>query len=399
MLNEGLQRDIDKVARIDAVPRILEVVCRSTGMGFAAVARVTEDHWVCCSVRDEIGFGLQPGGELVLETTICHEIRQSGKAVVIDHVAEDPTWCTHHTPAQYGFQSYISMPILRQDGSVFGTLCAIDPRPAQLRNAATTGMFELFAQLIGTHLDAMDRLDASESELVDARRAAELREQFIAVLGHDLRNPLQTLTTVAGVLAKAPDRTPSLVPLAQKSLQRMSELVDNLVDFARARLGGGMVTTSTPQGDLAADLEHVVEELAATSEGRTIDFRAELATPVACDRRRIAQLLSNLLGNALRHGDPHGRIEVRARSDAQAFELSVANTGRPIPEDVRGRLFEPFFRGPANARSQEGLGLGLFIVGEIARAHGGTMAVASDERETRFTFRMPQRPAPAEAAG
>ena len=82
-----LSADIAAVQGIAAVRRILEVVCRSTGMGFAAVARVTEQRWVCCAVRDEIAFGLAPGGELELETTICHEIRQSHEAVVIDNFA------------------------------------------------------------------------------------------------------------------------------------------------------------------------------------------------------------------------------------------------------------------------------------------------------------------------
>jgi GAF domain-containing protein len=120
--------DIVAVQDIAAVPTILEVVCRLTGMGFAAVARVTEDHWVTCGVRDDIGFGLKPGSELRVETTICHEIRQSGTAVVIDHVAEDAAFRGHPTPAMYGFQSYISVPILLPNGSFFGTLCAIDPR-------------------------------------------------------------------------------------------------------------------------------------------------------------------------------------------------------------------------------------------------------------------------------
>jgi signal transduction histidine kinase len=175
----------------------------------------------------------------------------------------------------------------------------------------------------------------------------------------------------------------------------MGELVDNLVDFARARLGGGMLAATARQDALATDLQHVVDELTAISEGRRIEFQADLAAPVTCDRSRIAQMLSNLLGNALRHGDAGGPITVRARSTEEVFELSVANSGRPIPAEVRARLFEPFFRGPANARSEEGLGLGLFIVGEIARVHGGRMDVASDERETRFTFVMPQRNAGA----
>ena len=111
--------DVAAVQRIDAVPRILEIVCRSTGMGFAAVARVTDKRWVCCAVRDEIEFGLQPGGELKVETTICHEIRQSHHAVVIDHVEEDEVFAGHHTPAMYGFQSYISVPIALADGTIF----------------------------------------------------------------------------------------------------------------------------------------------------------------------------------------------------------------------------------------------------------------------------------------
>src|ERR1700709_1629765 len=199
----GFDADIVAVQRIAAVPRILEVVCRSTGMGFAAVARVTDERWVCCAVRDEIEFGLVPGGELEVETTICHEIRQSHEAVVIDNVAEDGAYCGHHTPEKYGFQSYISMPIVLSDGTFFGTLCAIDPRPARLNTPQTVGMFKLFAELIATHLEAVDRVAASEATLLSERETSELREQFIAVLGHDLRNPLASIAAGARMLPKA----------------------------------------------------------------------------------------------------------------------------------------------------------------------------------------------------
>ena len=157
-LKDSLADDLAAVTRIDAVPTILEVVCRTTGLGFSAVARVTEDRWVACAVRDEIAFGLQPGGELRVETTICDEIRDSGQLVVIDNVAEDEVFCGHPTPRMYGFQSYISVPIHRPDGRFFGTLCAIDPRPARLNTPETVGMFKLFADLIGFHLDVQERL-------------------------------------------------------------------------------------------------------------------------------------------------------------------------------------------------------------------------------------------------
>src|SRR5260370_5685529 len=102
-----LQADVDAVSRIEAVPTILEVVCRTTGMGFAAVARVTEDRWIACAARDEIAFGLQPGGELEVKSTICDEIRDHGQPVIIEHVATDTIFCAHATPKKYGFQSYI----------------------------------------------------------------------------------------------------------------------------------------------------------------------------------------------------------------------------------------------------------------------------------------------------
>ncbi len=118
------EADIVSIEAIPVVPTILDVVCRTTGMGFAAVARVTEDRWIACATKDGIAFGLRPGDELKVATTICHEIRQTGTAVVIDHASEDTTYCGHPTPALYGFQSYISMPIVLPDGRFFGTLCA-----------------------------------------------------------------------------------------------------------------------------------------------------------------------------------------------------------------------------------------------------------------------------------
>jgi signal transduction histidine kinase len=381
--------DIAAVQSISAVPRILEVVCRSTGMGFAAVARVTEQRWVCCAVRDEIAFGLVPGGELEVGTTICHQIRQSHEAVVIDNVAEDTAYCGHHTPAQYGFQSYISMPIMLSDGTLFGTLCAIDPRPARLNTPQTVGMFKLFAELIATHLEAVDRVAASEATLLSERETSELREQFIAVLGHDLRNPLASIEAGTKILAKTDsmDAAGEILGLMQKSVARMSALIDNVLDFARGRLGSGIALKRSPQS-LQPVLDHVIAELRAGSPERNIEKMFDLTQPVECDGGRIAQLFSNLLGNAVTHGTAERPIHVRATTRDGEFELSVANSGQPIPPDAMDRLFQPFYR-LAEQGSRQGLGLGLYIASEIARAHGGRIDVTSSPEETRFTFRMP----------
>jgi signal transduction histidine kinase len=395
----AFQADIDAIGRINAVPTILDVICRTTGMGFAAVARVTEDRWIACQVLDNIHFGLQPGGELKVESTLCHEIRDSRTPIVINNVAEDPVYCGHHTPATYGLQSYISMPIILPDGRFFGTLCAIDPRPARVENPETIGMFRLFAELIASHLAAGEELRQTRSELREQRELAELREQFIAVLGHDLRNPVAAIASGAKLLQGSvqDERGHQVLALMQASVLRMNGLIHNLMDFARSRLGDGLdldVSTSQP---LQPMLEHVIDELRSVHPARTIETSFDITEDVHVDHPRIGQLLSNLLGNALTHGAAGEPIRVGATTRDGWFELWVANAGKPIPAEAIAGLFQPFFRG-ATRSSQQGLGLGLYIASEIARVHGGTLEAASTPEETRFTFRMPLRPVARPAA-
>jgi signal transduction histidine kinase len=392
-MTRPIAEDVAAIARIDAVPKILEVVCRATGMGFAAVARVTEHRWVACAVLDNIEFGLKPGGELKVETTICNEIRESGQPIVIDHVADDEVFCRHPTPAMYGFQSYISMPIVDPRGGFFGTLCAIDPRPARLKRPEIVGMFRLFAELIALHLETHERIAASEAALLGERQGRELRDQFIAVLGHDLRNPLAAIDAGARLLRKEPigQRGASILNLVQNSVTRMAELIDNVLDFARSRLGTGIMVERSATAMLEPALEQVIEEFRAAWPDRVIVRQFALGGEIDCDLARVAQLLSNLLGNAVTHGAPDKPVVVQASRAGNTFELAVANQGDPIPASMRARLFEPFFRGGTGGR-QQGLGLGLYIASAIARAHGGTLDVASSPAETRFTFRMPLKP-------
>jgi signal transduction histidine kinase len=395
-IEEDFRADIAAIGQIDAVRTILEVVCKATGMGFAAVARVTEDRWIACEVRDEIGFGLRTGGELPVKTTICDEIRASGQGVVIDHVALDTAFRDHHTPARYGLQSYISLPIYRRSGDFFGTLCAIDSKPAKVNTPQIVGMFKLFAELISFHLDADDRLAKIEAALLTERQTAELREQFIAVLGHDLRNPLASVRAGVSILTRPgfdPTKLGPITAMMQNSVTRMSGLVDNLMDFARGRLGGGFSIRRDASRPLEPVLIQVIDELRLAWPGREIVADLALPRPVDCDPARMAQLLSNLAFNALAHGAPDRPVTVKAGLENGVFSLSVTNHGEPISAAVAADMFQPFFRADARKRGDgqpsEGLGLGLYIVAEIARAHGGAMDVDSTPERTRFTFTMP----------
>jgi len=231
---------------------------------------------------------------------------------------------------------------------------------------------------------------ATEAVLKTEREIALLREQFIAVLSHDLRNPLASLSAGARLMlmAKTPADAAKLERMMQGSVSRMTKLIDSVMDFARGRLGGGIALGEKLPFDLEPVLSQVVDELVIDNPERRIEKRFELTELVVCDRDRIAQMFSNLLGNAITHGDPDQPIKVHAATYASSFELYVANSGAKIQPEAMAQLFQPFQRGDVRP-SKQGLGLGLYIAAQIATAHGALLDVTSNDDETRFTFIMP----------
>jgi signal transduction histidine kinase len=230
----------------------------------------------------------------------------------------------------------------------------------------------------------------TEANLLDERKTAVLREQFIAVLGHDLRNPLAAINGGMRLLLRKPldDEAVTLINMIQSSVGRMAGLINDVMDFARGRLGGGLTLDRQDDAPIEAILRQVATELQISMPDRVIETHFKLSAPVNCDSRRMAQLASNLLGNALTHGATDKPVRMSATTADGWFELFVANAGDPIPAVVRENIFQPFSR-QAHRPSQQGLGLGLYIAHQIAEAHGGTIGVVSTPAETRFTFRMP----------
>jgi signal transduction histidine kinase len=382
--------DIATIGRISAVPAILQVIRELTGLRFAAVARVTEESWTACAVLDQLDFGLQVGGELDVVTTLCHEIRAAHTSVVIDKASEDPLYRDHHTPRLYKFESYISVPVFRTDGRFFGTICALDPNPAQLKSSSIQSTMESFARMLALQIEAEENAQLTETALLQERETAELREQFIAVLGHDLRNPLFAICAGAEMLLrKHPDPAIDVrVRNILGSAQRATRLVDDVLDFARGRLGKGIPVNIQPCADLTEAVQQVVTEIRNVHPQRTIHASIGDLQGLPCDRARIAQLLSNLLANAVAHGDPAGDIEVIAQVEHDVLMLAVKNQGH-IPEAVLPHLFQPYSR-PSASTPQAGLGLGLYIASQIAQSHGGHLHVASTAQSgTLFTFSLP----------
>lgn len=381
--------DIATIGRISAVPAMLQVISDMTGLRFAAVARVTDDTWTACAVLDQLDFGLGVGGELDLTTTICHEIRGSHESVVIDKASEDPLYHCHHTPRLYHFESYISVPVFRTDGRFFGTICALDPHPAQLRSSTIQSTMESFARVLSLQIEAEEAAQNTQAQLQEERGTAELREQFIAVLGHDLRNPLFAINFGTERLLRkhADPATDTLLRHILASGRRAAQLVEDVLDFARGRMGNGIPLNVSDCRGLQEALQHVVSEVQSVHPQRVIQADIGDLQGVKGDRERLAQLLSNLVANAIHHGSHDGPVEVTAKVEQDHFRLSVKNPGS-IDKQALPRLFQPYAR-PLKNTPQAGLGLGLYIVKQIADAHGGELDVSSDdENGTRFTFTL-----------
>jgi phosphoserine phosphatase RsbU/P len=237
----------------------------------------------------------------------------------------------------------------------------------------------------------VDSRSELQKGLATERETAELREQFIAVLGHDLRNPLAAISAGARILQRSgalqQHKELRVLDMINTTVTRMSDLIDNVLDFARGRLGGGITLGRDANRPLEPVLEQVVDELRTASSQRVIETSFEITERVNCDRTRVGQLASNLIGNALTHGAPDQPVRVGAKTEGGQFKLWVANAGDPIPPAAMEKLFEPFFRGDVRD-SRQGLGLGLHIASQIAQAHGGRIDVTSTPDETRFVFTM-----------
>lgn len=394
---EDVLQDVEAISRLRAVPTILRAIAETTGLRFTLVARVTENEWVACAVHDEISFGLRPAGALAVATTLCRKVRAIQAPVAIDHAGIFPDYCIHPTPRAYGFESYIAVPLVRTDGRYFGTLCGLDPRPLPVTQQKVMDMMRHFSELISLQLAADAREQQTQAELVKSEQTVQLREQFVAVLSHDLRTPLASVGMSTELLLRRPlaDADRRSVERIRISIRRMATMVSDLLDLTRANLGSGLGVVMAEVINLDRTLRHVVSELEQAYPHRTVNVSIGPIGTVRCDRERLGQLLSNLVANALVHGAPDRPVDVRAERsagpDGDALLIEVRNQGTPISADLRERLFQPYTRGGPG--SPQGLGLGLYIVKQISDAHGGSLEIESTtEHGTRFRFTLPVAP-------
>lgn len=252
--------------------------------------------------------------------------------------------------------------------------------------AAGVGLLVLAMVLVSIGRDIARREELERA----LRDAATLRERFVGVLGHDLRNPLQAIVTASDLLARAglPAQQARAVALMSSSAHRIGRMIQQTLDLTRAQLAGGLAVDPRPGADLAEVVATAARELRAAHPEREIRQRTVGDVTGTWDRDRLVQVASNLLGNALQHGE--AAVEVVARDDGATVALEVHNGGA-IPPELLGQLFDPFRSG--RGRRTTGLGLGLFISRSLVEAHGGTIQVRSSaEAGTTVRVDLPRVP-------
>jgi signal transduction histidine kinase len=227
-----------------------------------------------------------------------------------------------------------------------------------------------------------------QQQLAEANAVARRQDTNMGVLAHDLRNPLNAIVTGTNLLRRVPalpDQAQRIADRIDRSAQRMGLMIRDILDFARGRLGGG-IPLNRQAVDLAALCREIIDEVQTAYPAARIEVRVDGDLRGSWDRARIEQALSNLVINAIQHGVGDVVLTLSARAQDHVV-VSVRNDGRAIPAEQLPNLFDAFHRGD---RSPAGLGLGLFIVREIVRAHAGTIDVASSPEGTTFTMRLPR---------
>jgi signal transduction histidine kinase/CHASE3 domain sensor protein len=248
----------------------------------------------------------------------------------------------------------------------------------------------LFLEVARSREVLATRLADETKRRYEAENTSRFAETFVGILGHDLRNPLNAISMTARLLERKEVHDPRAIRRILSSTERMSNMVAQLLDLTRSRLAGG-ITIERRAIHLGQMILEVMDELRRTHPEREIRFEQRGDDSALGDQDRLAQVVSNLVGNAVEHGDAASPVVVTLEASGDSSVLIVHNAGRPIPHDLQPIIFDPFRRTTARGDLARGLGLGLFISQQIVLAHGGTIELTSSLAEgTTFTVRLPR---------
>lgn len=386
--SDNLYKDLEAVRQIAIVPTILDVVCRITGMGFAAVARVTEDRWMACKVDDRVNFGLGEGDELKIETTICNEIRDSRVEVVFDNASEHEIFKDHHTPKLYGLQSYISFPIILRNGDFFGTLCAIDPKPHHVTRKEVTDTFRLFAELIAFHLESIDLMSRShkqlkQSEITISQTNAE-NKLYKQISGHNIKEQVRKIAIFSDILVTNSNELDSKkVKETASRIQDISTELSGMIDYVTKYSDIKGKEEVFESVDLNKVIKDVCDDLANELDKKRVSVSNEELPVVSGIPTQVKELFINILGHAIMFSGSENTstVNIYATDFAKAetagqtqnyCDIVVEQKGIGLDEYNLDNAFDIFMH-LSTKQSGSQYGAGLAYCRKIVQNHGGTI--------------------------
>ncbi|MGI8872848.1 MAG: GAF domain-containing sensor histidine kinase [Egibacteraceae bacterium] len=332
--------------------------------------------------------------ETPLEFSFCRHTVVLGKPLIIPDVRGHPLVGDNPAIGQFGVTAYAGVPLLSGDGHALGTLCVMDFVVREWSEDEVSSLSDL-AAAVSTEIEL--RMDIRERVQVERelQRALRLRDEVLGVVSHDLRNPVHTVSLASGMLLEllqdGPEQavTRQHLNIIRSAARQMDGLIRDLLDAAS--IGAGRLSVQLGPQDAAVLLDTAAEVLRPIVEdaGLRFDVVAPPGGPaLLADPKRIVQLLSNLVGNAVKFTEPGGTIRISATAAPGEMQFSVSDSGAGIPEDDLAHIFERFWQ-PERATHQ-GAGLGLAISMGIVEAHNGRMRVDSRVGEgTTFHFTVP----------
>lgn len=423
-----LAKDVEDIASLHVVPTMLSVLCQTTGLGFAAVARVTDDDWVLCSVYDTIDFGLKPLDQLDVKTTLCNELKVTAQPLVIDDVLTDSLYQNHITAKTYKFRAYVSVPIFRRDGRYFGSLFAIDRDPKKMNTEAVSGMLSLFAQLISVNLSTNEQIRLSEIQFNKDRafinalevkaeeRTKELKqnndalvrsnkelEAFAYISSHDLQEPLRKIQTLTSMITERESANLSPTGLdyfsrIKNAASRMQALIKDLLTYSQAE----MAERSFKKTDLAEIINQVREDLTEDITQRNAVIEVGPMCTLLLIPFQFRQLLQNLFTNSLKFAKEGVQpkitvscVHITENKPGQPlrvpyYEIEIKDNGIGFEQQYADKIFTLFQR-LNDKKLYSGTGIGLAIVKKIVENHNGYITASGEPGEGAiFTIYLPE---------
>lgn len=380
---------VSNIKTLNEIPALgdqLKYLGDSTQMEIICILTPHLNKWVVCMAYNTLNLNIVQGTAMEFNSS-NKELEEN--TILMDNMKDAKGLNISGQTNLKRIQKLISQPIHRLEGKFFGLLCALGTDSTFGNDINLKQFYNFHSRFIATSIGLVERSDEFNHHLRHEIENAEKHSTYMAVLGHDLRNPVATVRMCSDIILKAgPNSVVSKnAGIIKSSSYRMQELIDSMLDTAQSKFGDGIKIEKKVNNVLLANaLYHVVDEIMAVNY-LEIKTSLKLTAPVNCDVERIAQLVSNLLSNAVNHGDGKN-ILMDVRTIKNAFVLTVSNTGPTIPKAKLKKIFEPYYS-DFTPENKGGLGLGLYISSQIAQSHGGSLKVKSNAGETKFILTIP----------